>query len=103
MPERFHTPWPIPDRLWERRRRGRREGFSMVELLVAFVVFGIALAGLCPLVVMQSRQFKRLDNRFSPNSTYYLVPSQDQWARKLGAAATLWPQDPGFTESPGPL
>src|SRR5438876_6947711 len=77
-----------PDRL-------PRAGFSFLELQVAFVIFGIALAGLYPLVVMQSRHLKALDARFSPQTPYYLIPSTDEWARKLGAAASVKTQDPG--------
>jgi prepilin-type N-terminal cleavage/methylation domain-containing protein len=76
-----------------RRPGGRphalRGGFSMLELQVALVVFGIALTGLGPLVVMHSRQLKRLESRFSPQATYYVTPSADLWSRKLGAAASV--------------
>jgi hypothetical protein len=79
-------------------RLGRaRPGFSMLELQVAFVLLGIALAGLGPLVVMQSRQLKRFESRLSPRSAYYIQPPSDMWMRKLGAAATVLPQDPGTT------
>ncbi|MHC4179932.1 MAG: golvesin C-terminal-like domain-containing protein [Planctomycetota bacterium] len=72
-----------------------RAGFSLLELQVAFVIFGIALAGLGPLVVMQSRQLQELESRFDDQTTYYLVPSTDAWARKLGAAASIATEDPG--------
>jgi len=77
------------------KRAGRRPGFSFLELQVAFVLFAIALAGVCPLVVMQSRQLTKLEDRLSPQSTYYVVPSSDAWARKLGAAASVTTVDPG--------
>ncbi len=67
----------------------RRAGISLLELQVALVLFGIALAGLGPLVVMHLKQLKRLENRLSDTSTYYLTPSSDAWARKLGAAAAI--------------
>ena len=72
-----------------------RPGFSFLELQVAFVLFGIALAGLCPLVVMQSKQLRQLENRLDDQTTYYLVPSTDAWAGKLGAAASIATEDPG--------
>jgi len=72
-----------------------RAGFSFLELQVAFVLFGIALAGLVPLVVMQSRQLKKLESRCNDQTTYYLVPSSSAWARKLGAAASIRAEDPG--------
>lgn len=77
-----------------------RIGFSLLELQVAFVVFGIALAGLGPLVVMQSRQVRELESRFDDQTTYYLVPSTDAWARKLGAAASIETEDPGAAAPP---
>ncbi len=77
-----------------------RIGFSLLELQVAFVVFGIALAGLGPLVVMQSRQVRELESRFDAQTTYYLVPSTDAWARKLGAPASIRTEDPGAAVPP---
>lgn len=77
------------------RHRKARPGFSFLELQVAFIVFGIALSGLYPLVVMQSRQLKKIEDRFNDQTAYYLVPASDPWARKLGAAATIQTQDPG--------
>ncbi len=53
------------------------------------MVLAIALSGLVPLLVMQSRQQKRLEGRLGPARTYYLAPSPDPWARKLGAGAAL--------------
>lgn len=77
-----------------------RIGFSLLELQVAFVVFGIALAGLGPLVVMQSRQVRELEGRFDDQTTYYLVPATDAWARKLGAPASIDTEDPGAAAPP---
>ena len=82
-------------------RRGRtRRGVSLLELEVAFVVFGIALSGLAPLVVMHQRQVEKLEKRLNDTTTYYLTPSSDPWARKLGAAATLSATAPAIT-APG--
>jgi hypothetical protein len=77
-----------------------RAGFSLLEIQVAFVVFGIALAGLGPLVVMQSKQLRRLESRFDDHTTYYLVPSTSAWARKLGAAASIRTEDPDAAAPP---
>ncbi|MBI1917208.1 MAG: type II secretion system protein, partial [Planctomycetes bacterium] len=52
-----------------------RRGFSLLELQVAFVVLAIALAGLYPLVVIHSKQQRKLEQRLDPQTTYYLVPS----------------------------
>jgi hypothetical protein len=80
--------------------RSRRAAFSFLEVQVAFVLLGIALAGLFPLVVIYSRQLRNMEGRFSPGTTYYLAPPSDPWARKLGAAAQLTQQDPGAAASP---
>lgn len=72
-----------------------RSGFSLVELQVAFVVLAIAVCGLCPLVVMQSRHLKKIENRLNPANTHYITPSTDSWARKLGAGAAVATADPG--------
>jgi hypothetical protein len=83
-----------------RFRRGSkyRAGVSLLELEVAFVVFGIALSGLAPLVVMHLRQVEKLEQRLNASTTYYLTPSSDSWARKLGAAATISSTAPTVTE-----
>jgi hypothetical protein len=67
----------------------RRAGITFLELEVAFVVFGIALSGLAPLIVMHMRHVAKLEKRFNDQSIYYLVPAADPWVRKLGAAATV--------------
>ncbi len=75
-------------------------GFSFLELQVAFVLLGIALAGLIPLVVMQSKHLKKLEARLDHEETHYLAPSTDEWARKLGVAASIELEDPGPLPSP---
>ena len=97
-----------------------RSGFSALELQVALLLLGIALAGMVPLVVMQTKQVKSLENRWDPDWTeeqqasdywidpylaykdgpvYYLVPAEvsscslaNPWARKFGAPARLIPK-----------
>ncbi|HEV3258177.1 MAG TPA: hypothetical protein VG013_14925 [Gemmataceae bacterium] len=81
-------------------RGARRPGFSFLELQVAFVLFAIALAGVCPLVVVQSRQLSKIEDRLSYQTTYYVVPSSDPWTRKLGAAAAVMTVDPGPPPAP---
>jgi hypothetical protein len=61
----------------------------MLELQVALLVFGIAMMGLCPIVIMQSKQLSKMQTWMQPQTTYYLVPSSNTWARKLGAVATM--------------
>ena len=61
-----------------------RRGFSFLELQVAFVLLGIALAGLVPLVVMQSKQLLAIESRLSCEETHYFAPTDSAWARKLG-------------------
>ena len=77
-----------------------RRAFTLLELQVAFIVFGFALAGLYPLVIMQSKQLTKIESRFNPATTYYLTPSSDEWARKLGATATRSATDPGPNPPP---
>jgi hypothetical protein len=82
------------------QRAARRRGLSFLELQIAFVLLGIALAGLGPLVVMQSQQLRRLESRFNHQDTYYLVPSDDPWARKLGAVASIETVEPAAAAAP---
>jgi hypothetical protein len=94
--------------------RQPRRGYMLFEVQVAFVLLGIGLAGLCPLVVMQLRQVRQLEMRFRgqmietsrvtglsqtmvimtngvplPPATYYIVPWQNPWARKLTGSAQI--------------
>jgi type II secretory pathway pseudopilin PulG len=86
--------------LSKHRTMAPREGFSFMELQVAFLLLAIALAGLGPLVVMQSRQLRKLESRLDAQTTYYLVPSEYEWARKLGVPASIETEDPGPASSP---
>ena len=72
-----------------------------MELQTAMVIFGIVVAGLAPLVVMQLRQLKKLEQRLSDQTTYYLAPASDLWARKLGAAAAISATAPAAPDAPG--
>ena len=51
-----------------RPRRNHRTGSTFIELQVALVVFSIAVAGLCPLVVMQSRLIRKLETQAVGNA-----------------------------------
>lgn len=82
-----------------------RRGFTLVEFVVAMVLFGIAMSGLFPLVVMHSRVLQSLERRDAMERVgsdvpvvfkWYLVPFSDRdsqgadaWARKLGAGALV--------------
>ena len=44
---------------------------------------------------MHSRGLQALEQRYALSGNWYLAPSADPWARKLGAAASLTQQDPG--------
>lgn len=79
-----------------------RAGVSLLELEAAFLVLGIALTGLAPLVVMHQRQVEKLEKRLNDSTTYYLTPSSDLWARKLGAAATITSTAPDATAETTP-
>ncbi|HVC98345.1 MAG TPA: prepilin-type N-terminal cleavage/methylation domain-containing protein [Pirellulales bacterium] len=84
-----------------RRQTGWRRGFTILELEVAMVLFGVALMGVCPLIVMYTKQLRNLQGRFNPQTAYYLVPSADAWTRKLGAAASVVTVAPGAPQPPG--
>ncbi|MBI3466231.1 MAG: hypothetical protein HY000_24720 [Planctomycetes bacterium] len=51
---------------------------------------------------MQLKQAEKLEDRFNDKTTYYLDPSTDGWARKLGAAALVKTEDPGPRPPPPP-
>jgi hypothetical protein len=72
-----------------RRHTDIRSGFTYLELEVAFLLFAIALSGLVPLAVVQSRQARKIEGRLDPQQTHYLAPSPHGWARKLGAGAAI--------------
>jgi hypothetical protein len=96
---------PRDDRSMSRVPRARigraaRWGFSLLEFEVAIVLFGIAVAGMYPLAVMHSRGLTSLEQRYAIQGNWYLAPSIDQWARKLGAPASLSQQDPGALPTP---
>lgn len=102
----------------------------LFEVQVAFMLLGIGLAGLCPLVVMQLRQVRQLEMRLRgqvietsritgvsqamvimkdgsnlPPATYYLVPWQNPWAQKLTGSAQIVESVsvPPIPCDPGPL
>jgi prepilin-type N-terminal cleavage/methylation domain-containing protein len=99
---------------------GRRppDGYSMLEVMVAMVILGVALGGLFPLAIQYSKQVSSLeacnpqtgrwryaggtwnyqDDVKYPN--WYLNPPTDVWAKKLGAAAVL--SNGIFTGPPDP-
>src|SRR5262249_29977885 len=90
-----------------RPRTGRRAGFSLLEVQVAFVLLGVGLAGVCPLVVMQARMARKIRQGIAqdpslggqipvqPGVTLVAVPAGDddpraaRWARKLGVSASF--------------
>jgi hypothetical protein len=109
------------------RRRPTRHGYMLFEVQVAFLVLGIGLAGLCPLVVMQLRQVRQLEKRMQgdvtvtgasqpmvyltetlpptvlPTPYYYIVPWKSAWAQKLSCSAQIisaLPGDPPPNVSP---
>jgi hypothetical protein len=93
-----------------------RRGYMLFEVQMAFVVLGIGLAGLCPLVVMQQRQVRMLEMRLRgqvtetsritgvsqpmviksggvtlPTPIYYIVPWKNPWTQKLAGSAQILP------------
>jgi type II secretory pathway pseudopilin PulG len=100
----------------------KRRGYTLLEVQVAFALLGIGLAGLCPLVVMQLRQVRKLELRLEgqvvqtnpatgvcktmlPGNTYYIVPWTNVWAQKLAGSGQILtsatsPCDPGYLPLP---
>ena len=83
-------------------RRNRSAGYTLLEVLVAFVVLGISLAGVGPMVVMQLKLSRKSLIGINPQTGFfgasrvaYLVPDADPWMRKLGAGASCR-QAPGL-------
>jgi hypothetical protein len=91
----------VPPAPW--RHAAGRGGSTLLEFEVALVVFGVALTGVLPLVVMHSRVVRGLERQHSAVGQWYLSPAPDPWARKLGACATLVAQDPGPVPKPAAL
>jgi hypothetical protein len=104
----------------------------LFDVQMAFVVLGIGLAGLCPLVVMQLRQVRMLEMRMRgqvietsrvtgvsramvitsggvtlPTPTYYLLRWKNPWVQKLTGSAQILPSTTGDLSAipcdPGPL
>jgi prepilin-type N-terminal cleavage/methylation domain-containing protein len=82
-----------------------RRGFSLIEVQVGLVIFGLMLSGLVPYMVMYTKQLRKIQQRYSPQTVYYLVPAGDFWSRKLNIAATVTTVDPGSSEigAPAPM
>ena len=84
-----------------RGRACRRRGFSILEVQVAFILLGIGVAGVCPLVIIQVKLARRVAAGFEQNGWLrpvdaneparrtYLVAPAERWSRKLGATASL--------------
>ena len=101
-----------------------RRGFSFLELVVAMVVFSVALSGLLPLLAILSRDLQPLRKHGAPggydcstpardgNTTgsnlvyqqhsWYLAANREPWVRKLGASAATATTPPSGV-SPIPL
>jgi type II secretory pathway pseudopilin PulG len=92
-----------PSKALERRAR---RGYTLLDVQVAFALLGIGLAGLCPLVTMQLRQVRVLEQRLQgqvvetnpvtgiaqtmlPANTYYIVPWQNPWTQKLAGSGQI--------------
>jgi type II secretory pathway pseudopilin PulG len=79
------------------------------------MILGIGLAGLCPLVVMQLRQVRVLEQRLQGQviqtqtgqamleaNTYYIVPWTNPWTQKLAGSGQIWQSNTNACD-PGPL
>jgi type II secretory pathway pseudopilin PulG len=101
------------------RMRATRRGYTLLEVQVSFALLGIGLAGLCPLVTMQLRQVRLLEQRLQGQvvetnpvtgnaqtmltaNTYYIVPWQNPWTQKLAGSAQILTSSISLCD-PGPL
>jgi prepilin-type N-terminal cleavage/methylation domain-containing protein len=66
----------------------RQRGFTMLEVQVSLVLLGIALAAVCPLIVMQQRVMKKLDASVAAYATYNL--SSGTWVREGTSAQVVY-------------
>jgi prepilin-type N-terminal cleavage/methylation domain-containing protein len=102
-----------------------RRGFTLLEFVVAMLVFSVALSGLFPLLAILTRDLQPLRTPGAPggygcftpardgNTTgsnlvyqqhiWYLTPDPDPWVRKLGASATAACTAPSSGVSPIPI
>lgn len=89
-------PRDLPLRSALRRRRGT----SLIETQIAFVVLGIGLAGVCPIVAMHYRQLTNLEgNLHAPDNdhaTYYASPQTANAQRGRLQAFTFIYNSPGM-------
>lgn len=69
--------------------RTGRKGFTLLELQVALAVLGMAFAGLAGLMIMQSRQLKRIESRLGHDAVLYVRPADSPWARELRIRARV--------------
>ncbi len=75
-----------------RGRREARPGFTLLEVQVAFVLLGIGLAGLCPLVVMQLRLSRVLARGNAQSRESFTLNTYARPAPRLSPATPyLWP------------
>lgn len=80
--------------------RQRRKAFSLLELQVSFAVLGVAMAGMAPLLVVQSRQLRQLESEWKEGTVHYLIPEADAWARRLGVPTTCKTEVPSLASFP---
>jgi|WetSurMetagenome_2_1015567.scaffolds.fasta_scaffold110655_2 prepilin-type N-terminal cleavage/methylation domain-containing protein len=64
-------------------------GFTLLELVVALVIFAAGLLAVQGLMVRQSRQVSHLEAWCRGDHTYYVVSQTDDMMRILGAPADL--------------
>jgi hypothetical protein len=69
--------------------QSRRRGYTFLEVQVAFIVLGVALAGLCPLSVVQLKLMARLEARIPAHSTSHLDTAGD-WVQDPTSPAAIY-------------
>ena len=90
-----------------------RRGITLLEVQVALIVLGITLAGICPILIVQSKLLRKFESRPAGSKNLQVVlgqrmvdgvpyvtggatapvavlqPQPDNWVRRLGISATF--------------
>lgn len=88
------------------RRTRPRRGVTLLEVQVALIVLGITLAGICPILIVQSKLLRKFESRAADAKNFQVIlgqrmpdgatvpvtilqPQPDSWIRRLGISATF--------------
>jgi len=75
--------------LHNKPKTAKRDGFTMVELLAAIVVFNLMIVGLVKLFIGQNSMVEDLEGWAEGEPVWYIEQEADPMARALGIPASL--------------